>query len=75
MNPINHGTNAGYHQHRRYGVPTCAECKAASNEYDKLYGRASSRALRRLRDLHPDEYKRAFFEELTIAREELGRQL
>lgn len=28
-----HGTPYGYHQHLRYGVPTCAACRFASNDY------------------------------------------
>lgn len=26
---INHGTNAAYQQHIRYGIPVCAECRQA----------------------------------------------
>ena len=30
--PIKHGTEAGYTQHRRTGVPMCAPCRLANNQ-------------------------------------------
>jgi hypothetical protein len=27
------GTYAGYHRHRRYGVPACAPCRVANADY------------------------------------------
>ena len=29
---IDHGTDKGYQQHRRYGIPVCDECREAHRE-------------------------------------------
>jgi len=33
FNPDKCGTYAGYHRHRRYGVPACGPCKVANADY------------------------------------------
>jgi len=36
---IQHGTNRGYNQHRRQGVPTCEACRKAHNVVNKTQKR------------------------------------
>lgn len=33
FNPDKCGTYAGYHRHRRYGVPACDACRVANADY------------------------------------------
>jgi len=33
FNPDKCGTYAGYHRHRRYGVPACHACRVANADY------------------------------------------
>lgn len=64
------GTTAGNDRHLSAGEPACEACKAAKAEYDKrwraapertrinrMHAKAQSRALRALKDAHPDEYR------------------
>ena len=37
--PIVHGTNNGYHVHKRRGVPVCAACAEAHRTYVREYAR------------------------------------
>ena len=41
--PVEHGTNGGYHAHRRAGTPTCRSCREAHAAYEaeRKQGRAA----------------------------------
>lgn len=67
-----HGTRAGWIQHRKEGKQPCRPCKDANAAYQREYRqgsdkwrkpiRARDRALVRLKEAHPDEY-RALYED------------
>lgn len=64
-----HGTRSGYHRHLRNNEKPCEACNDANNsrpqawgDANRAYARAYQRALRRLRDLHPD-----LFDALLVA--------
>lgn len=73
--PILCGTRAGYTRHLRNGETPCEECKGANTLWQRLYrartGRqyetARSRALTRLAQKHPDEYRAIYREERGLA--------
>lgn len=72
------GTYAAYQRHRRRSEQPCAPCRVAATTYhrelrrDSAETRASinrqsrvqSRALHRLRQSHPDEYRKLYVEEM-----------
>jgi hypothetical protein len=77
LKPIKtHGTDSGYQAHKRRGEDPCPACRAARNAYmvryratheadyeqEKRLNAARSRALWRLANAHPDEF-RAYFDE------------
>ena len=79
------GTASGYRSHQKNGEKPCDACAAAKSAYDKrrreapplarrsrAHAKAQSRALRRLKDSHPDEY-RALYEQAKaeVAAEDL----
>jgi len=48
---VEHGTDAGYQHHTRYGTPSCEECRAAHAEYQRqLRSDAPRRRLERARN-------------------------
>ena len=74
-----HGTDAGYQAHRRAKEAACEQCRNGRREYQAKFrgGRdesaraterkrdaARSRALWHLANTHPDEFKRAYLDEL-----------
>lgn len=73
-----HGTYAGYQAHRREGKQACRACRLANNEYMANHRKASdgwreqsrarSRALWRLADLHPEEFRRLYVTERLVDR-------
>jgi hypothetical protein len=72
-----HGTYAGYQQHKRHEDEPCPECRAANAAYGRNYRRnhpearansaaqvgAYGRALARLRELHRDEFEQLYANE------------
>lgn len=67
------GTRAGYAKHRRAGEPACAPCKAGNNQETKHRSLARSRALTRLKDMHPADYAALIREELQQPNAEATR--
>jgi len=69
--PLLCGTRAGYLRHIRAREPACDECNGANTLYMRLYRArtqrryetARSRALTRLAQNHPDEYRAYYREE------------
>jgi len=77
-----HGTYAGYQRHRRRGEPACDPCKEGNRAYQKArrttaegraaanrHSRATSRALWKLSQAHPEEFaelRRQTLEELAL---------
>lgn len=71
-NDPRHGTYAGWQVHRKEGKRPCKPCQQAQNDYMREYRktsdkwrdpiRARERALVRLKEAHPDEY-RALYED------------
>lgn len=73
------GTSAGYQVHRKRSETPCGPCRTAQAEYMRQYRKrnpakyvdelrrnnAQSRALWRLAELHPDEFRRLVLEELA----------
>lgn len=73
------GTYAEYQAHRSRGEDPCDDCRAANNAYKREYLKARPekyaatkrgnaarlRALWRLAELHPTEYRRLYHEEVT----------
>lgn len=64
---INHGTQGGYHAHRRTGSEPCQPCKDAVNTYmrkyrkdnpdrDRVRDRVRRKAMAALRDMHRADY-------------------
>ena len=73
LKPIDHGTNRGYVMHIYRKIPACKPCLAAHSEYiqsrpvahrSKESIASASRtkylANKRLRQAHPEEYKRYY---------------
>ncbi len=72
------GTYAAYQRHRKHGEEPCADCRAANTEYSVQYRRnspgereknlnrmnARSRALVRLKAMHPGQYRALYTEEM-----------
>lgn len=72
-----HGTTAGWNRHNRDHIPMCDPCRKAHADYMRDYRRnntqareknnrltrAQTRALWRLKDLHPDEFQALVAEE------------
>ena len=82
-----HGTLAGSQRHSRAGEPPCDACRAAKAEYDRewrsapektrrnrLHARAQARALRKLKDAHPDEYRALYVHEKAALTAEYIRE-
>lgn len=80
---IEHGTYRGYKAHLRHGIDPCEPCRIANNEKMREY-RASNpafrqqqsqrngtryRAMLRLANAHPDEFRRLLNEEIIAARQ------
>ena len=73
-----HGTYARYQKHGREGSKPCAECRQAARRYaaeyrakrpekyreEKRRAYARERALSRLANMHPNEYRWIYAEEL-----------
>lgn len=70
------GTNAGYEAHRRRGEDPCDQCRDAHNTYMSGYHReyraqaptyagTRRRALERLAELHPADFRRLLAEEVA----------
>ncbi|PFG16297.1 hypothetical protein ATK74_0831 [Propionicimonas paludicola] len=80
--PAECGTTGGYQKHRRDGTKTCKACRAAQTAYNqqwsassptykrnnRLMSRARSRALAKLAEQHPDEYRRLYQQTVTELR-------
>lgn len=71
-----HGTTSGFSRHQVLGEDPCPACKAKKSEYDarrmsagepqrknRDSARAQQRALRRLKNAHPQEYGNYYLEE------------
>jgi len=82
------GTTAGAARHAQYGEKACPACAAAKAEYDRrwrsapqrtrlsrLSAKAQSRALKRLKDRHLDEYHALFVAAKREVLEEVGEPL
>lgn len=78
-----HGTPAGAAAHVRAGEAQCDACRAAKAAYDerrrtssmirirdRATAQAQSRALRRLKQAHPGEYRGLYLDEQTKIRSE-----
>lgn len=70
---VRHGTPSGALWHARRGEDPCDACRAAKAEYDRqwraapekvqrnrLHAGAQRRALKALKDAHPEEYRRLY---------------
>lgn len=69
---MKHGTNGGYQQHRRRGEDACSECIEAHRIFrgqrrDANSENARERALRRLAQVYPSEFRRLYYAELRRA--------
>ena len=76
------GTYAAYQQHRKRGEAACQACRAAGTAYMREYrarkapgaieaqtaGRATSRALWRLRQMHWADFELLFADEMRVER-------
>ncbi len=78
-----HGTQSGWRLHQRRGEEPCYPCWLAKSEYDKRrkdvpeerlrnrrHASAQQRALKRLKDAHPEEYRQYYAEEKVRVDEE-----
>jgi len=85
MAAIRHGTTAGYREHQRREEKPCDACVRAKQEYDaswrgiadntrrnRLHAKAQTRALKRLKHLHPGLYALLYAEEKERAYREAG---
>ena len=86
MSDVRCGTTSGYSTHQRAGEKPCDACARAKREYDarwrsapertrknRLAAKAQARAAARLREIHPEQWRALYSEELVKARQEADR--